>query len=189
MLHRLAFTAVVACAAQTAHAGPNIEVNFETDSGSSQKLIHAEALFPARRAVIHDIFTAITEYPALHEWIVATQLVQDNAESQEVLVEFRFPWPVGREWSRVEVRHLGQHAIHWHQIEGSLKANRGEIRFTTLDGRAHIVYRAVIDVGLPDAWTRHYKQKFVAEFLGAVADRATASSTTRALTLATSGRR
>jgi uncharacterized membrane protein len=108
----------------------------------------------------------------LHEWIEETRLVDSDLHSQDFLVKFRFPWPVGHQWSRVRVWHQGKEGIRWRQIEGSLHANRGEISFGTRDGQAHVDYRAAIDVGLPDLFTQPYKKRFVAEFLGAVYDRA-----------------
>ncbi|MGD2073654.1 MAG: hypothetical protein PVI91_02140 [Gammaproteobacteria bacterium] len=152
-------------------AEPHIEVSFEPEA-SGDRLIRAQALFPVDSPVIQSIFTAIPEYPSLHDWIEETQRVGGDLHSQDYLVKFRFPWPVGRQWSRVRVWHEGKKGIHWRQVEGSLQANRGDISFSTRNGRAHIDYRAVIDVGLPDLLTQPYKKKFVTEFLGAVHDRA-----------------
>ena len=165
-------------------AEPDIEVSFERDGTSAHRLIHAEALFPARGADIQRVFAAISAYPELHDWIRTTRPLGRTARGEQFLVEFEFPWPVGKQWSRVEVRRHDDSAIEWHQIEGSLKANRGRIAFATRDGAAHIDYRAVIDVGFPDALTRPYKKRFVSEFLGAVYQQARTSGTATSIALA-----
>ena len=84
----------------------------------------------------------------------------------------------------MEVRRHDDSAIEWHQVEGSLKANRGRITFATRGGAAHIDYRAVIDVGFPDALTRPYKERFVSEFLSAVYQQARSSGTPTSIALA-----
>ena len=86
-------------------------------------------------------------------------------------MKFAFPWPVGRQWSQVEVRHSGN-TIFWRQVDGSLKANHGRISFTTVDSEVHIDYRAAIDIGLPELWTQPYKEKFIREFLTAACQQA-----------------
>jgi hypothetical protein len=152
-------------------AEPRIEVGFEAGAGDSQKLVHAQAVFPARQSVVYNIFDGITAYPKLHDWIRNTTLVSAGKDSQQFLVKFAFPWPVGRQWSRVEVRHEGN-TIFWRQVEGSLKANHGRISFGTVGGDVHIDYRAAIDIGLPELVTQSYKEKFIREFLTAACDRA-----------------
>jgi hypothetical protein len=165
-------------------AEPDIEISFERDGSSAHRLIHAEALFPTEGADIHRVFAAISDYPELHDWIRTTRRVGRTPHGEQFLIDFEFPWPVGKQWSRVEVRRHDDSAIEWHQVEGSLKANRGRIAFSTRSGAAHIDYRAVIDVGFPDAFTRPYKERFVSEFLGAVYDEARTSRATRAIALA-----
>jgi hypothetical protein len=176
ILSLIALAASLAAAVRPALAEPEIQVSFESDGSSGQRLIHAEGLFPVRGADIQRVFTAISAYPQLHDWIRAARPLARSAHAEEFLVEFRFPWPVGKQWSRVEVRRDGDSAIEWRQIEGSLKANHGRIAFTTRNGDAHIDYRAAIDVGLPDAFSRPYKKQFVTEFLDAVYQTARASS-------------
>jgi hypothetical protein len=185
LLYLAALALRLACVAGPVVAGPQIEVEFDVESGSGDVLVHARALYPVAGTHVRYVFDAITEYPSLHDWIEGTQLVSSDVRSQEYLVEFRFPWPVGRQWSRVRVWRQGQDCIRWHQIEGSLQANRGEIVLGVSDAKAQIDYRAVMDVGLPDVLTRPYKKRFVAEFLGAVYERATAPR----LQLATTARR
>jgi hypothetical protein len=174
----------LAGATRSALAEPDIEISFPRDATSAHGLIHAEALFPVQGADIHRVFSAISAYPELHDWIRATRRVGKTPHGEQFLIDFEFPWPVGKQWSRVEVRRHGDSAIEWHQVEGSLKANHGRIAFSTRSGAAHIDYRAAIDVGLPDAFTRPYKKRFVSEFLGAVYEQARTSSPTGALALA-----
>jgi hypothetical protein len=171
------------CHGQSVFAEPRIEVGFEAETADDQKLIHAKAVFAARRSVVYNIFDCITSYPMLHDWIRETTLVGADEGSQEFLVKFAFPWPVGRQWSRVEVHHSGN-TIFWRQLEGSLKANHGRISFTTEDSMVHIDYRAAIDIGLPELLTQSYKEKFVREFLTAAYEQARTADSPPALALA-----
>jgi len=164
-------------------AGPQIEIRFEADSAESQKLIHARAVFAVPQPVIYNIFNRITTYPMLHDWVRETTRVSEDRDSQVYLVKFSFPWPVGSQWSRVEVRHSGD-TIFWKQLDGSLEANHGHISFTTVDSKVHIDYQAAIDVGLPELWTRSYKEKFIREFLTAAYNQAETDLSTSALVLA-----
>ena len=184
LLLLVALAAGLAGTMSSALAEPDIEISFERDGTSAQRLIHAEALFPLQGTDIHRVFAAITAYPELHDWIRATRRVGKTPYGEQFLIDFEFPWPVGKQWSRVEVRRHGDSAIEWHQVEGSLKANRGRIAFSTRNGAAHIDYRAVIDVGFPDAFTRPYKKRFVSEFLGAVYHEARTPSATTDIALA-----
>jgi uncharacterized membrane protein len=183
LLSLVALLIGLAGATRSVLAEPHIEISFERD-GTTQRLIHAQALFPARGADIHRVFAAISAYPELHDWIRATRRVGKTPYGEQFLIDFEFPWPVGKQWSRVEVRRHDDSAIEWHQVEGSLKANRGRIAFTSRSGAAQIDYRAVIDVGFPDAFTRPYKERFVSEFLGAVYHEARSSSATTDIALA-----
>jgi len=171
------------CLAGSVFAEPRIEVTFEADATDSQKLIHAQAVFPASQSTVYNVFNSITTYPRLHDWIRETTLVSAGKDSQEFLVKFAFPWPVGRQWSRVEVRHSGN-TIFWTQLEGTLEANHGRISLTSADSHVHIDYRAAIDIGLPESWTQSYKEKFIREFLSAAYHQAETSSSTPALFLA-----
>ena len=186
-LLRMLLLAVLAadssCHALSVCAGPRIEIGFEADASDNQKLVHAKAVFDAPQALVFDVFNRITAYPMLHDWIRETALVDMRDDSQEYLVEFSFPWPVGRQWSRVEVHHRG-HTIYWRQAAGSLKANHGRISFTTAGNEVHIDYRAAIDIGLPELWTRAYKKKFVTEFLTAAYQQSRTSGSAAPLALA-----
>jgi hypothetical protein len=184
LLSLVALAVDLSGATRSALAEPDIEISFERDGTSAHRLIHAEALFPAQGPDIQRVFAAISAYPELHDWIRATRQVGTTPHGDEFLIDFEFPWPVGKQWSRVEVRRHDDSAIEWHQVDGSLKANRGRIVFSTRSGAAHIDYRAVIDVGFPDAFTRPYKQRFVSEFLGAVYQQARTASATGTFALA-----
>ena len=164
-------------------AAPRIEVSFEADAADTQKLVRARAAFPTRQSIVYNIFNSISAYPVLHPWIQETTLVGENPRTQEFLVKFTFPWPVGQQWSRVEVRRSGK-TIFWKQLEGSLRANHGRISFTAADGKVFIDYRAAIDIGLPELWTQAYKEKFIREFLTAAYERAEAAAAPAALALA-----
>jgi uncharacterized membrane protein len=186
-LLRMLLLAVLAagssCHALSVCAGPRIDIGFEADAADSQKLVHAQAVFDAPQAIIIDVFNRIAAYPTLHDWIRDTSLVHKSSDSQEYLVQFSFPWPVGRQWSRVEVHHSGN-TIYWRQTEGSLKTNHGRISFATAGDEVHIDYCAAIDVGLPELWTRAYKKKFITEFLTAAYDQSRRSGSAAPLALA-----
>jgi len=180
LLRLCALAAVLNFLAAPVFAGPRIDISFEADGATdSQKLVHARALFAAQWPVVYDVFNCITDYPMLHEWIRESTLVSSSGEGQEFLVEFKFPWPVGSQWSRVAVTRNGK-TISWKQVSGTLKANHGRIRFTSADNEVQIDYRAAIDIGLPELWTRSYKEKFIREFLTAAYEqtRSTAASPT-----------
>jgi hypothetical protein len=74
--------------------------------------------------------------------------------------------------------------IFWTQLEGTLEANHGRISLTSADSHVHIDYRTAIDIGLPESWTRSYKEKFIREFLSAACHQAETSTSTPALFLA-----
>ena len=46
--------------------------------------------------------------------------------------------------------------------------NRGRVVITEYEQEAHVDYRANIDVGYANVFTRDYKEKFVKEFLMAI---------------------
>ncbi len=175
---------VLNCLATPVIAEPLIEVSFEADAADKQKLVHAQAVFQSSQSTVYNIFNDITDYPQLHDWIRETTRLSTGRDSQEFLVKFAFPWPVGREWSRVEVHRSGN-TIYWEQLDGSLKANHGRISFTSSGGAVHIDYRAAIDIGLPESWTQSYKEKFIREFLTAACERAQTATPPATLVLAT----
>jgi len=170
-----------------ASATPTIEINFESDGASGQESIHAQAEFHNHGPETWEALAAITGYPELHPWISDTKLVgQSSARQQEFLIEFKFPWPICRRWSRIEVNRESPTKISWRQLEGSLQINQGQLSFVSGREQVRIDYRATINVGLPDVLTRHYREMFVLEFLGAVYDQVTETPSTNGLTLANS---
>ena len=152
-------------------AAPQIDIEFETDQITGQEWIHAKANCHARQAQAYEVFNSIVDYPELHNWIQNTKAESDeNNDHQEFLIEFKLPWPVGKQWSRVKIQ-KNNSTIFWNQIEGSLNMNRGRITIVEYEGQAHVDYRAILDVGYPNAFTRGYKEQFVTEFLVAIYNR------------------
>jgi len=164
-------------------AAPPIKVSFEAGEAGTQKLVHAQTAFPAQEAAVYRVFEQIAIYPMLHDWIRKTTALGADGASAEFLVEFDFPWPVGRQWSRVEVRDSGD-TIVWRQVEGSIRANHGRISFAASGDGVRIDYLAAIDIGLPELVTQGYKAQFVREFLTAACEQATAATPAGALALA-----
>lgn len=187
-LYFVLFTVCLSYPAQNEAATPGIDINFENSSATGQETIHARAEFHSYGPEVRTNLVAIAGYPELHPWIRNTTLLRHvSAGKLEYLVEFDFPWPVGRRWSRVEVHQESPTKMSWHQLEGNLKMNQGEISIVTCGDRVNIEYRAILDIGLPDALTRRYKKKFISEFLNAAYDQAEASQPVTGLTLATVG--
>lgn len=175
------------CLVSEATAAPRIEISFETADASGEELICAQAEFHRHGRETWEALASISAYPELHPWIQGARLVdQAGARRQGFLMEFKFPWPVGRRWSHIEVNRESPTRISWHQIEGNLKTNQGQLSLKSREGQVTIDYRASINVGLPNAWTRRYRKKFVVEFIGAVYDRIAAASTTNRLAIAKS---
>ena len=171
-----------------ARATPAIDIEFRKDGVSGQEWIHARAEFHSHGQETWDTLNAISAYPALHPWIQATKRVRHSAHNgQEFLIEFSFPWPVGRRRSRIAVDRESDTTLSWHQVEGNLQINEGFLFLLSRGKQTYIEYQATIDVGLPDALTRHYRKRFVTEFLDAVYDQALATGSTHTgLTLANS---
>jgi hypothetical protein len=166
-------------------AGPVITVNVRQDSVTKHDVIYAEAAYETHGEAVVSVISAISGYAGLHSWITETELVyQSDSDRQEFHVEFRFPWPVGRKWSRIRVQREADRRISWYQLDGSLGRNEGHLALELREQHAQINYQAVIDVGLPDAWTRTFKQKFVREFLMAVYDHAALAGEQTGLQLA-----
>ena len=165
------FVAVWVFTAGSALAAPQIDIEFETDQATGQEWIHAKANCHTREVQAYEAFNAIIDYPELHHWIQNTRAEnEENRDHQEFLIEFDFPWPVGKQWSRVQIQQ-GDSVISWNQVDGSLNINRGTIAIAEYEGQAHVDYRAILDVGYPDVFTRGYKEQFVTEFLIAIYNR------------------
>lgn len=188
LLYFVLITISLSYPVQNEAATPSININFENNGTTGRETIHARAAFYSHGAEIGKTIAAITGYPELHAWIKNTTLLRHLSKGKlEYRVEFDFPWPVGRRWSHIEVHQESPTRISWHQVEGNLKMNQGEISIITCGERVDIEYRAILDIGLPDAWTRTYKKEFVSDFLNAVYDQAKISAPTTVLTLATTG--
>lgn len=157
-------------------SGNNIGVHFKVEPSSGQEYMYASEILGAGKSAAHNVFAAITDYPSLHPWIKDVKLVrEDGSNKKDFRIDFKFPWPLGPKWSVVEVDLAADGTMTWHQIDGSLKKNSGTISLHAEGQTVRLEYAAVIDVGLPNAWIRHYKRKFVSQFLVAVDKRAVAS--------------
>ena len=131
---------------------------------------------------IRKVLLAINGYAALHPWITGASLVKSsNQDPAEFLIEFKFPWPIGRRWSHIEVQQDGGSAIVWQH--GS--SNQGKLQFAALGRGLVVEYSAVISFGLPDILLRRFKKQFVIEFINAAYAQAAVENPT-GLTLATS---
>ena len=165
------FSVVSVFSTGAAQAMPQIDIEFETDQTTGQEWIHAKTNYLAREAQAYEAFNAIIDYPKLHHWIENTKAEnEENSDHQVFLIEFDFPWPLGKQWSRIQIQKCNS-VISWNQTEGSLNINRGKIAITEYEGQAHVDYRAILDVGYPDVFTRGYKEQFITEFLIAIYDR------------------
>ena len=103
-LYLVLITLCLSYPAQNEAATPGIDIVFENSSATGPETIHARAEFYSYGPEIRTTLAAITGYPELHAWISNTTLLRHvNARKLEYLVEFDFPWPVGRRWSRVGI--------------------------------------------------------------------------------------
>jgi len=167
--HHLLLFLVLFFSAGWSFASPPIDIQFLKEQGSESEWILAKANCLSAKPPVRKALDAVVNYPRLHSWIQDTRLESQLIDgARQFRIEFRFPWPVGQQWSLVEVKKVGDSTISWHQLEGSLKMNRGRIVITERNQQTHLDYRANIDVGYPNTVTRHYKKKFVLEFLNAI---------------------
>lgn len=151
-----------------------IEIHFKYEASSGREYIQAETTFNTGKPAVYVVFTSITEYASLHPWIRKIKLVRENCSNQKVYrIDFDFPWPVGHKWSIVVVDFLADGSIAWRQTDGSLDENLGSIKLQSQGRGVQLKYAAIIDVGLPNALTRHHKKKFVRQFLSAASRLAT----------------
>jgi len=168
---RLLLFLALTFAANLSVASPQISIEFEQEQGSNNEWIHAKANCHTTEPRLYEVLNAIVKYPVLHSWIQGAKIENNTMKGgRQFLVEFQFPWPVGKQWSRIEVKKSDDSSISWRQLEGTLKMNQGRIVITEHKQQAHLDYRAIIDVGYPNAFTRGYKKKFVLEFLRAIYD-------------------
>jgi hypothetical protein len=173
----LLITAVFTASIDLVLATPDIDIEFEEEQGVSSEWIRAKASCHTTSQQLHEVIDAIVEYPVLHSWIQGAEIeTDDSSGAQIILVEFVFPWPVGEQWSRIEVKKENESTITWHQLEGSLGMNSGRVVITEYEQEAYVDYRANIDVGYANVLTREYKEEFVTEFLMAIYDATRTSS-------------
>ncbi len=174
----LVFGASVSASAEVlaASAAPKIRTHFGNGNGHHEDVIHVEAEFNQGAAAVSRVLTTFGNYASLHRWILTSRLEMTRADDvQEVYMEFAFPWPVGRQWSRIAVKRLDHATIRWDQIEGSLPKNEGHMTLKPKGSVLRTRYDAIIDVGWPPALTRPFKKKFVSELLTAAHERAAES--------------
>jgi len=150
-------------------AAPDIDIEFVEEQGVNSEWIHAQANCHTTGSQLYEVLDAIVGYPELHSWIRDSKIESDHVDGgQKILVTFTFPWPVGEQWSRIEVKKENKSTITWRQLEGSLIMNRGRVVIVEYEQQAYIDYRANIDVGYANIFTRNYKEEFVREFLMAI---------------------
>ena len=151
-----------------------IKIRFAEDSTSGQETLNAHTVFDQHGAALRTVLLSFHDYADLHPWITEATLTSPIAgEKSEFLIQFKFPWPIGQRWSRVEVSTDQRNSINWHQVEGSMKANAGQLKFVASGQGIRVDYSAVINAGLPNALTRGFKKRFVREFIAAAHTRAT----------------
>ena len=177
---KLLFTALVLLAAcNVALAEQPVKIHFVRDRVSGHEVLKAQTDFECHGAALRRVLFSFHLYANLHPWITETTTVSPPVNgTSEVLIRFKFPWPVGERWSRIEVHMRNQDSIVWRQIEGTMNANEGQLRFDVNGQSTHVDYSATISIGLPDAWTRGFKKQFVAEFIDAAHTLAAATDTT-----------
>lgn len=176
MLFHAALALLLVC--HTALADQAIEFRFVRDATSGQEVLKAQAAFESHGTALRKVLLTFHGYADLHPWITETTVVAHPINGRaEFVIRFKFPWPIGKRWSRIEVSR-DNNAIIWRQIEGTMEANQGQLNFVTNGQSIHVDYSAIISVGLPDAWTRGFRKQFVTEFIDAAFARATKTSTT-----------
>ena len=157
-----------------------IDVHFVNDATSGQEVLKAQATYEHHGAALRRVLLAFPGYADLHPWIAEATSVSPAVDGRsEILIRFKFPWPAGQRWSRIEVNTDHQDVITWRQVEGTMNANRGQLKLVASGQRIRVDYSAVINAGFPDAWTRGFKKQFVTEFIDAAHVRAADTDTGR----------
>lgn len=171
---------ILLTACRMAIAEQAVDIRFSRDAATGHEVLKARTEYSQHGKAMRKILMTFHEYAELHPWIMEATPVHPPLDGRaQILIRFRFPWPVGHRWSRIAITTNTDTAVTWHQVDGDLKANRGRLGFIA-DGEAiGIDYSAVISVGLPDAWTRAFKKRFVSEFIDAAWSRASATADTR----------
>ena len=154
-------------------AGPTIDITFEQGGSPGEQIIHVETDFGVVGSAACEVLCVFPDYALLHPWIVESQLESVSPDgTQVVYFVIDLPWPVGRQWSRLDVERFGDRTMAWQQVEGSFKENHGTVVLRPENGQTHLSYWAVIDVGVPGFAARPFQEQFVREFLQAVYDAA-----------------
>jgi hypothetical protein len=156
-------------AVQAFAADASIDVVFEDGGTPREQIIHVEADLGAAGPDACQVLCGLTNYVELHPWIAESELEWTFPDGTRVVrFVLDLPWPLGRQWSRLEVEQFGDRTLAWQQVEGSFRSNHGTLVLRPQDGGVHLSYWAVIDLGLPNVVTRPFQEQFIREFLGAV---------------------
>ena len=173
-IKRICATLALLVACNVVLAEQAIKIRFAKDSTSGQETLNAHTVFDHHGTALRSVLLSFQGYAELHPWITGATLTSPTAGgNSEFLIQFKFPWPIGQRWSRVEVSTDYQNSINWHQVEGTMKANAGQLKFVASGQGIRVDYSAVINAGLPNALTRGFKKRFVREFIDAAHTRAT----------------
>ena len=170
---------ILACLTQQqASASQPIEVNITNDDRSGLDIIQAQTAFDNHGTALRRILLAISGYADLHPWIVSSTLIgSGDQEGQEFLIEYDFPWPVCRRWSRIRVHKEDENTISWHQIAGNMQKNEGQLRFSSSSHQSiNVSMSAIIGIGLPEILIREFKKQFVKDFIVTAYDQAVTST-------------
>ena len=176
---RLCTTLALLVACNVTLAEQTIKIQFAKTSTSGQETLNAQTVFDRHGDALRRVLLSFQDYADLHPWITEVTLVKPTAgEKPEFLLRFKFPWPVGERWSRIEVNTDYRNSIIWRQVEGTMTANEGQLKFVADGQSIRVDYSAIINVGLPNILTRGLKKRFVKEFIGAAHTLATEFDTT-----------
>ena len=178
-IKRICATLVLLVACDALPAEQTIEIQFAKDSTSGQETLNAQTVFDYHGTALRRVLLSFHDYADLHPWITGATLTSPAAgRKSEFLIRFKFPWPVGQRWSRIQVSTDYRNSIIWHQVEGTMDANAGQLKFIANGESMRVDYSAIVDIGLPNALTRGFKKRFVREFIDAAHTRATQTDTT-----------
>ena len=173
-IKRICATLVLLVTCNVGLAEQAVKIQFAKDSASGQETLNAHTVFDQHGTALRTVLLSFHDYADLHPWITEARLTSPTAGGKsEFLIQFKFPWPIGQRWSRVEVSTDQRNSISWHQVEGTMKANAGQLKFVASGQGIRVDYSAVINAGLPNALTRGFKKRFVREFIDAAHTRAT----------------
>lgn len=150
-----------------------IDITIEKGVTTGYDHIHAIGDFRGRESAFREVMMHVPEYARLHEWIDKVTLINVNEnDKQAFMIEFVFPWPVGRKWSHIQVETNSDNMISWRQIDGSFKKNEGYMSYTATDISLKIDYSAKVDLGYSPRMVRPYIEQFVTDFIKGIGKRA-----------------